>query len=158
MDRLEAEQPLVYSSLIHMVDRGQLPHAFIFYGDKSTSKMEMALFFIKYIYARLYGTSISDSPVTKRIDDGSFTNINIIQPEENKTNTSKDQMHGVIVESTKTSLEKGPKFFIFKDADSISEKISNKLLKFIEEPNDGVFIIFIAENPLFIIILLKNGT
>ena len=144
MERLEAEQPLVYQAIKNMVDRGQVPHALIFHGDKSTSKYEMAKFFVKYLYANFYETSIEESPVTRRIDDESFTNVKVIEP--SKSIIKKDQIASVLEDASKSSLEDGPKVFIFKNSDGLNAQSGNSLLKFIEEPEEGIYIIFLIDN------------
>ena len=144
MNKLEAEQPLVYQTINNMIDRRQLPHALIFYGDKSTSKKEMALYLTKYLYASLFNEDIETSHHTRRIDDNSFTNLIIVEP--TKGTIKKDQILSIIDEASKSSLEDGPKVFIFNDADNLNQSSANSLLKFIEEPLDDIYIIFLVNN------------
>ena len=144
MNKLEAEQPLVYQTINNMIDRRQLPHALIFYGDKSTSKKEMAMYLTKYQYAKLFNEDIETSHHSRRIDDHSFTNLIIIEP--TKGTIKKDQILSIIDEANKSSLEEGPKVFIFNEADTLNQSSANSLLKFIEEPLDDIYIIFLVNN------------
>lgn len=144
MNKLEAEQPLVYQTIHNMIDRRQLPHALIFYGDKSTSKKEMAIHLTKYLYSSLFNEDIETSHHSRRIDDNSFTNLMMIEP--TKGTIKKEQIISIIDEANKSSLEDGPKVFIFNDADNLNQSSANSLLKFIEEPLDDIYIIFLVNN------------
>lgn len=154
MNRLEAEQPLVYSTIMNMVERRQLPHALLFYGDKSTCKKGMAIYLAEYLYAKFYNTTVDESPVTHRIEDGSFTNVFFIEP--NGTTIRKEQISSIIDEASKSSLEDGPKIFIFNNADSLNQSSANSLLKFIEEPLDEIYIIFLVDNLNTILSTIKS--
>ena len=142
---LKSEQPVVYQTLKNMIEKGHIPHAFVFYGDKNTSKKEMATLFIKMVYADSLNLEIDSAPIFKRIDDDSCTNINWIKKDK-KTAISIESVQGYIRESNVTALEEGPKFFIFEEGDSLNTSSSNAILKFVEEPVDNVFIIFLVEN------------
>ena len=142
---LSQEQPVVYTTLKNMIQKGHVPHAFIFYGDKSTSKKEMATLFIKMIYSNYLKVEIDSTPVFKRIDDDSSTNIFWIKKDK-KSSISIDSVKGYIKETASSSLEDGPRFFIFEDADSLNNSSSNAILKFVEEPVDDIYIIFLVEN------------
>ena len=154
MNKLEAEQPLVYQTINNMIDRRQLPHALIFYGDKSTSKKEMAMYLTKYLYAKLFNEDIETSHHSRRIDDNSFTNLIIVEP--TKGTIKKDQILSIIDEASKSSLEDGPKVFIFNDADTLNQSSANSLLKFIEEPLDDIYIIFLVNNLNMMLSTIKS--
>ena len=145
MNYLEEEQPLVYRQLSNMIKKGHVPHALIFYGDSSSSKKEMAKYFIKLIYAKWLNVSLEESYMSKKIDEETSLNVFWIKKDK-KTVTSVDVVREYVYESNQTSLEEGPRFFIFEDADSLNINASNALLKFVEEPIDDVYIIFIIEN------------
>ncbi len=152
MNNLEVEQNLLYNTIKNIIDKGMLPHALIFYGDKSTSKLEMALFLVKYLYSKVDG--VDKEIINKRIDDNSLTNLFIIEGDNGTV--KKAQVIDIIKESSKSSLEVGPKVFIFKDADHLNQSSANSLLKFIEEPIDDTYIIFLATNLNNIIPTIKS--
>lgn len=143
-NNLELEQPQIYKTIGNMIERAQLPHALIFCGDKSVSKLDMAISLTKRLYEFTFKDSDDLVSILKRIDDNSFTNLFIIEPE--KGNIKKEVVKDIIKESIKTSMEDGPKVFIFNGAESLNVSSSNSLLKFIEEPIDDTYIIFIVDN------------
>ena len=57
-NNLELEQPQIYKTIGNMIERAQLPHALIFCGDKSVSKLDMAISLTK----RLYEASVIEVP------------------------------------------------------------------------------------------------
>ena len=141
---LDFEQPIVYSTLSNMCEKQQVPHALIFYGGKSTSKLEMALHLVKLLYSKELNIPLDDEILNKRVDDHSLTNLFIIEPVG--TTIKKAQISEIILEASKSSLEDGPKIFIFKEADKLNDSSSNSLLKFIEEPEDDIYIILLVDN------------
>lgn len=141
MNYLKEEQPLIFHTINHSIDNERLSHALIFYGDQNTSKKEMAIYLVKKLYAKFYNTLVGDSPVDHLIDVDSFSNLFLIKPE--KKNTTKKQIDEILNEASKSNLNDGPKVFIFLEAETIDTIMSNKLLKFIEEPLDDIYIIFI---------------
>ena len=144
MNNLELEQPQIYKTIGNMIERAQLPHALIFCGDKSVSKLDMAISLTKRLYEFTFKDNSELPHILKRIDDNSFTNLFIIEPE--RGNIKKEVVKDIIKESIKTSMEDGPKVFIFDGAESLNVSSSNSLLKFIEEPIDDTYIIFVVDN------------
>ena len=153
MNFLEAEQPLVFNTINNMIKRRHVPHALIFYGDKSTSKYEMSIYFTKELYKSILDLS-DDSNVLDRIDKNIHSNVTIIEPGINTL--SKDTIESIIFDSNISSLEDGPKVYIFKDSDKLNQSSSNSLLKFIEEPSSDVYIIFLVDNLSNIISTIKS--
>ncbi len=151
---LDLEQPIVYQALSNMCEKLQVPHALIFYGDKSTSKLEMALHLVKLIYSKELNIRVDDEILNKRVDDNSLTNLFIIEPVGSAI--KKAQISEIILEASKSSLEDGPKFFIFKDADRLNDSSSNSLLKFIEEPENDIYIILLVDNPESMLQTIKS--
>ncbi|MCB9498274.1 MAG: hypothetical protein H6687_00035 [Bacillales bacterium] len=137
-----------------MVERKKLPHALIFYGDKSTSKKEMAFYLAKLIYAKIEDSSIEECEAAKRIDDNSHPNVFYIEPLG--LTIRKEQITSILSEAAKTALEEGPKIFIFDQADNLNPSSSNSLLKFIEEPQDDIHIIFLVDNLSSILDTIKS--
>ena len=107
------------------------------------------------LYAKYYNTTIENSPATKRIRDNASTNVHYIKRDK-KTIVSIDSILSIIYESSKTSLEEGPIVYIFEDGDSLNINSSNALLKFVEEPKDNVYIVFLVENLSNIIDTIKS--
>ena len=104
----------------------------------------MAISLTKRLYEFTFKDNSELPHILKRIDDNSFTNLFIIEPE--RGNIKKEVVKDIIKESIKTSMEDGPKVFIFDGAESLNVSSSNSLLKFIEEPIDDTYIIFVVDN------------
>jgi len=145
MNDLYIEQPIVLKTLDNMIKKERVPHALIFNGDKSTSKKEVAKEFIKMMYSKFYNEDINNSLIGHRIDDESHSNIVYVKKDA-KTAISIDLVRDLISEANETSLEDGPRFYVFEDGDYLNTNSSNAILKFVEEPVENVYIIFIVEN------------
>ena len=139
------EQPVVYKTLSNMITKKRIPHALIFCGDKSTSRELMAKHFIKMVYADYFNEEIGDYGIYKRIDDESTMNVKYIK-RDTKTSVSIDSVRDFIKDNNISSLEEGPRFYVFLEADYLNQSSSNAILKFVEEPTDNTYIIFIVEN------------
>ncbi len=139
------EQPIVYKTLSNMIKKGRIPHALIFNGDKSTKREEMVRHFIKMVYADYFNEEVSDSGVYKRIDDDSCLNVLYIK-RDTKTSISIDSVRDFIKDANISSLEEGPRFYVFLEADYLNQSSSNAILKFVEEPTLNTYIIFVVEN------------
>ncbi len=134
-----------YTMLNNMVIKGRVPHALIFAGEKSTPKKEMAKEFSKMLYASYLGEDVAKLTVYKRIDDEMMPNIIYIRRDK-QTTISVEQIRDVMSETSVSSMENGPKIYIFEDADYLGTASSNAVLKFVEEPIDGTYIIFITDD------------
>ena len=57
----------------------------------------------------------------------------------------KEQIVGLQEEFSKTSNVSGPRIYIIIDADKMNQNSQNSLLKFIEEPEEGIYGIFMYD-------------
>lgn len=155
MNPLEVEQPIIYKSLNNMIEKDEVPQALIFYGDKSASKKEMVLHLAASMYAKLEGTSVELSNSARRIKEETHTNVIFVESNSSRGEVTKKQMEDVILPNlTLSSLEPGPRFLVFVDAPNLS--LANMLLKFIEEPQDDLYIIFIVDSLTSVLPTIKS--
>ena len=136
-----------------------ISNAYIFYGPEHVGKKEAALRFI----AKIIKTNHSDLDVYEQIKDNNYPDYLKIEPTLiskgnliNKSEIDKEDNHkgkplirieqirDINVFLSKKSIYPTKKFILIEDAHLLNESSSNCLLKTLEEPTNGVFILLTA--------------
>ncbi len=113
----------------------RLAHFYIFNGEKNELKLKTALEFMTLFY---------DEVDFNNILKMNHLNLFYIKPEGK--NIKKEQITNLLDEFDKTSLVKGPRFYIIDEAEKLNIQSSNSLLKFLEETPLDVYGILITDN------------
>ena len=133
-----------------------ISNAYIFYGPEHVGKKEAALRFI----AKIIKTNHSDLDVYEQIKDNNYPDYLKIEPtliskgnlinqseiDKEKNQTTKtliriEQIRNIKVFLSKKSIQSTKKFILIENAHLLNESSSNCLLKTLEEPTNGVFIL-----------------
>ena len=139
-----------------IVKKNVISNAYIFYGPEYLGKKETALRFI----AKIIGTYSSETDAYSKIADNNYPDYLQIEPtyiskgklinqseiEKEKIPTTKaliriEQIRNIKVFLGKKSIQSTKKFILIENADLLNESSSNCLLKTLEEPTNGVFIL-----------------
>lgn len=136
-------QQEIKTMLINARDKNRLSHAYIFQGPKGVGKKDMALFFSQMLYCTEKEPCQSCQNCVQ-IEKKEHLNIVIIQPESKVIR--KEQIVNLHQEFSKTSQVVGPRVYIIIDADKMNQQSQNSLLKFIEEPEEGIYGILCTTN------------
>lgn len=139
-----------------IIQENVISNAYIFHGPKHVEKKETALRFI----AEIIRVNNSDSGAYQKIKDNNYPDYLKIEPtyiskgtlinqseidnEKNQTNKALiriEQIRKIKVFLSKKSIYSEKKFIIIEDAHLLNEASSNCLLKTLEEPTNGVFIL-----------------
>jgi len=134
-------------------------NAYIFYGPENIGKKERALRFI----ANIIKNNFSDSSAYLKIKENNYPDYLKIEPTYllkgnliNKSEIDKEDNHkgkplirieqirDINVFLSKKSIYPTKKFILIEDAHLLNESSSNCLLKTLEEPTNGVFILLTA--------------
>lgn len=120
-------------------------HAYLLEGDRSTDKLSLAENFVKAILCREgSGDSCDCCASCSKIDHGNHEDVIYLAAEGNSI---KDEA----VEELQSRLKKKPyvgdrNIAIIQDADTMTLKAQNRLLKTLEEPASGTILILLSEN------------
>ena len=147
-------------NLDKVIQENTISNAYIFYGPENVGKKEIALRFI----AEIIKTNDSDFDTYKKIKNnnyadflkieptfiskGSLINQSEISKEKNQTTKSLiriEQIRKIKVFLGKKSIRTTKKFILIEDAHLLNESASNCLLKTLEEPTNGVFILLTSK-------------
>ena len=137
-----------------------ISNAYIFYGPQHIGKKETAFKFI----AEIIRTSNSDLDAYPKIKDNNYPDYLKIEPtyiskgnlinqseidkEKNQLNKALiriEQIRNIKVFLSKKSIQSTRKFILIENADLLNESASNCLLKTLEEPTNGVFILLTSK-------------
>ncbi len=127
----------------NILDR-RFGHAYLFLGEKKRCEKEAAAFAAAVCCeSPKNGEACNDCPTCLRREEN-FPELITLEPE--KKNYTVRQI-GELMEYLSLSVAPGGhRVFWFKEADRLGEICSNKLLKSIEEPTEGIIFLLTAEN------------
>lgn len=124
----------------------RVSHAYLFEGPKGTKKKQAAELFAKRILclnptAKHYPCGVCHS--CKTIVENKHPNVFFVRPDGEVL--KKDQMKQLIQEFSKTALVNQPRVCIILDSHKMNQEAANTMLKFIEEPTEDVYFVFVTE-------------
>lgn len=135
----------VIERLIMAVKNGNISHAYIFEGQAHINKTEIANNFVKAILCENdIGDSCEACISCKKINHGNHEDIIYLIPEGSSI---KDEA----IEELQCRIKKKPyvgdrNLVIIQNADTITLRAQNRLLKTLEEPATGTVLILLSEN------------
>ena len=156
MNKLENLQPTVINFLKRSFLKGHLSHAYLFYGNKGCKKLDTAFYFAKMLYCLAEDYPCEECNNCKRINSLTHPNVFLVNPETQVI--KKEQVIDILKESNKTSVEEGPKIFIINQVDKLNAQSAKSLLKFIEEPHEGIYVILITEKLSSVLPTIRSRT
>ena len=149
----------VNTFLKNIIKNKSLANGYIFYGAEGLGKKQTALQFIKEIFKQ----SSPSENVEERIKNNNHPDLLIIQPNsilDNKSSRTSDLETNIIsrseiikiaqIRNIKTflgqkSINSAKKIVLIIDAHLLNEAASNCLLKTLEEPSNGIFILLTSK-------------
>lgn len=147
LDDYKLEQPIVYKTLMNSIKNNKCSHAFIIEKNGYPYAFDFALAFAKCLLCpKSYSNSKKCGSCNQclTIDKNEFIELKVIEPEGQWI--KKSQLEELQELFSKKSVLGNKKVYIINGADKLNVSSSNSLLKFIEEPEDGIIAILITEN------------
>ena len=124
---------------------GNVSHAYIIEGDSCVDKRKFAKDFVKAILCSLEpGFGCDQCVVCLKIDHDNYEDLYAAQADDFSV---KDAAISALQEKLKNKPSGGMRnIAIIEDADTMTVRAQNRLLKTLEEPNDGTVIVLLSEN------------
>lgn len=147
LDDFSLEQQIVYRTLINSVKKNKVSHAFLIETNGYSNSLDLALAFAKYLLCpKNYSNNkkCGNCHQCENIDKNEFIELKIIEPDGQWI--KKSQLEELQEMFSKKSIIGNKKIYIINKADKLNVSSSNSLLKFLEEPEEGIIAILIAEN------------
>ena len=146
----------IYKYLDNIITNKSFANGYIFYGAEGVGKKKAAFKFIKEIFKQ---SSLSNN-IESKINNNNHPDLLVIEPgsslETKNSNIEKTKKSGIEiikidqVRNIKTflghkSVESEKKIVLISDAHLLNEAASNCLLKTLEEPSNGIFILLTSK-------------
>lgn len=145
------KQKAYFSSLIA---EGKCAHAYIFEAPRAAGKKTFALSLAASLAAK--GNAEDHEKKCRRILEGVSPDVRILRREEGKKSIGVDAVRDFCASVYLTPSELDFKMYIFDEADLITPQAQNALLKIIEEPPSGVYMILLCENSLSLLSTVRS--
>ncbi|WP_159722731.1 DNA polymerase III subunit delta' [Enterococcus sp. CSURQ0835] len=145
MENLTEMQPVVFRQLQNSFTSHRLAHAYLFEGDQGTGKEVMAQWFAQHLFC----TNLQNGyPCGKcnncvRIKEQEHPDVFEIKPEGQTIKV--DQMRALQSELSKSGFETNKKVVIIQKAETMNVNSANSLLKFLEEPPQGLTLLLLTQ-------------
>ena len=135
----------VVERMSRAIANGSISHAYLLEGDRTIDKLGLAENFVKAVLCKDgEGDSCENCPSCHKISHGNHEDLIYLTAEGNSI---KDEA----VEELQARLKKKPyvgdrNIVILQDADTMTLRAQNRLLKTLEEPAPGTVMILLSEN------------
>ena len=153
----------VNKNLENVLKRKVFSNGYIFSGPEGIGKKQTAIKFIKEIFKEYSNTS----NIEEKIIDNNHPDFLLIEPtylikgnlirrsetesqKNNKETIRIDQIRNIKIFLSQKSIESGKKVVLIVDAHLLNESASNCLLKTLEEPTNGIFILLTSKMNLLL--------
>ncbi len=138
---LEKTQPIFYRILERSQRSHKPSHAYLLVGEHT---QQAALFLAQSLICKKAITACEECEDCRRIAEGIFPDL--IVYDGNEKSIKKEDVEHIQVEFSKTSVEDKGQIYMLKNVEKSSQSAMNSLLKFLEEPMDGVYAILTTRN------------
>lgn len=140
-------QPIVYRTLSNALKKHQLAHAYLFYGPKGSAKIDAAILLAQSIVCKHTdedGFACQECETCKRIENFESIDFHFIGKANEKIK-KKDIIDLQKALETTAAEAENKQTYILNGFDQATVESSNSLLKFLEEPTEGIVGILIAD-------------
>lgn len=140
---LVSQQADIKRILLNTKSKNRLSHAYIFSGPSGVGKKEMAYYFAMMQYCQNEEPCMTCQNCHQILNN---EHLNVFVISSDTKIIKKEQIVDLQEEFSKTSNVPGPRIYIILDADKMNPQSQNSLLKFIEEPEEGIYGILCTTN------------
>lgn len=143
---LKNYQPTIYKTFVNALSDNKLSHAYLLVGNKGVPLLEIATFLAKSLLCDDPSPLACNNCIScLRVDDNNYPDCIILNGEEKLI--SKDAVDSISHQFEKTPLEnKGIMVYVLNGIEYMREEAINGILKFLEEPQEGVYAFLTTNN------------
>lgn len=147
-DELTVMQPVVMKIFSKSVRENRLSHGYLLEGSSGTGKKRTALWLAQSLFClESTETELACGKCANctRIASHNHPDVHLLEPDG--ASIKIDQVRALKQELSKRGMESDQKVVIIYDAEKMTVQSANSLLKFIEEPEGGLLLLFLTTNP-----------
>ena len=155
-EQLKALQPEQFNRFVHILEQGQLNHAFLFSGYFGS--YEMAQFIAKSLFCtdKVGVLPCEKCRNCKLIEQEEFPDVTIIRPINQFIKT--ERIRELVGQFAQSGIENPRQVFIIEQADKMHVNAANSLLKVIEEPQSEIYIFFLTSDEEMMLPTIRSRT
>ena len=147
LDDFMNDQPIAYRILKNSIISNKVSHAYIIESNGYSKSFDLALSFAKYLLcpnSYTNNSKCSNCSQCTSITNNEYIELKIIEAEGQWI--KKSQLDELQLDFSKKAVLGDKKIYIIKDADKLNASSANSLLKFLEEPEEGIIAILLTDN------------
>lgn len=147
LDDFILEQPIAYRIMKNAIINDKISHAYIIESNGYSKSFDLARSFAKYLLCPNNYTNCSNCDKCNQctsINNNDYLELKIIEADGQWI--KKSQLDELQIDFSKKPVLGNKKIYIIKDADKLNVSSSNSLLKFLEEPEEGIIAILLVNN------------
>lgn len=157
LDSFKDIQNIAYQILKNEIENKSISHAYLIETNDFIDSNDFIMSFSKTLlcpYNYLNNSKCVECTQCKNIDKGVYSELKIINPDGMWI--KKEQTDSLQKDYLTKSIQSDKRVYIIKDADKLNISSANSLLKFIEEPADGVIAILVTSNSYNVISTIRS--
>ncbi|PLW68910.1 DNA polymerase III subunit delta' [Pseudohalioglobus lutimaris] len=137
----------VWSRFNRQLQDATLPHALMLAGPSHCGKARLALALSRLLLCKAPsgGLNCGECHACELSASGSHGDWRWLQPEEKSRNIKIDQVRDAVGFATRTSSFGARKVMVLAPADAMNANAANALLKSLEEPSPGTFLLLVCD-------------
>jgi len=140
-DYLKTSQPVFYRLIERSFTKKEIPHAYLLVGTNSD---QAATYLAQSLICEQESLACEECNECRRVAEHNYPDYMDFDGREESLK-KKDILH-IQTRFSETSFEGGAKVYVLRQIDNASSVAMNALLKFLEEPVDGVYAILTTSN------------
>ena len=145
LDDFKLEQPVAYKMLLNSKKSGKISRAYLFEANGYSKTLEFVLSFAKYLLCPdSHINNNVDCNVCKSIEKNEYLELKIIEADGQWV--KKTQLEELQLEFSKKPVIGDKKVYIINGAEKLNNSSANSILKFLEEPEEGIIAILITSD------------
>jgi len=141
------KQLLAYNLFVKDIENNCVTHAYLIDENNYSDSFNMVISFVKAILCEnkyIDNSKCSDCSLCKRIDDGNYPEVKIISADG--LYIKKQQIIELQQEFSRSAVEGKKRIYIIRDCEKMRPEAANSMLKFLEEPEEGIVAILMTNN------------
>ena len=157
LDGFKDSQKIAYQILKNEIQNDCISHAYLIETNDFCDSNDFIISFSKTLlcpYNYFNNEKCVNCTQCQNIDKGVFSELKIIYPDG--LWIKKDQTDTLQKDYLTKSILSDKRVYIIKDADKLNTSSANSLLKFIEEPADGIIAILVTSNTYNVISTIRS--
>lgn len=144
LEEFNVDQPIGCRILKNELIKNSNSHAYIIETNGYTRSNDLVLAFIKELFCKNINNEDEKKDICQKVDKNIYTELEIINPDG--LWIKKDQLSNIQYNFKSKPILGDKRIYIINQADKLNAYAANSILKFLEEPEDGIIAILVAEN------------